>query len=176
MSDVIEEAKEYPLSNDDINRVLGGTKIYAYPELKQYASLDDALDDKGRMVLLYLTENAQTGHWVCVYKDGSTIRYFDPYGKPPENPKSWISRAQNAKYGQEQNYLSQLLRKTGKPVFYNTHAYQKIGDDVNTCGRHAIARLLLKDMNDEQYYETVKDSDVNPDDFVSFATYFLLGK
>ena len=176
MSDMIEEVKEYPLSNDDINRVLGGTNIYPYPDLKQFASLDEALDDKGRMVLLYLTENEQTGHWVCVYKDGKSIRYFDPYGKPPENPKSWISPAQNARLGQHQNYLTQLMKGAGKPVFYNTHPYQKMGDDVNTCGRHAITRLLLKDMDDAQYYEVVKDSDVNPDDFVSFATYFLLGK
>jgi len=176
MSDIIEEVKEYPLSNDDINRVLGGTNIYAYPELKQFGSLEEALDDKGRMVLLYLTEDSQTGHWVCVWKDGKTVKYFDPYGNAPEFPKKWLSPARNNQLGQRPNYLLNLFKGEGRPVFYNTHRYQKQGADVNTCGRHTIARLLLKDLSDAQYYEVIKDSDVNPDDFVSFATYFLLGR
>lgn len=173
---MIEEVKEYPLSNSDIDRVLGGTHIYAYPELSQFATLDEALDDRGRMVLLYLTEDANTGHWVCVWRDGKTIRYFDPYGNPPEFPKSWLPAERNEELGQAEPYLLNLFKGEGLPVFYNTHPYQKEGADVNTCGRHAITRLLLKELNDKQYYDVVKDSDVNPDDFVSFATYFLLGK
>jgi hypothetical protein len=176
MSDMIEEVKEYPLSNSDIDRVLGGTRIYAYPELSQFSTLDEALDDHGRMVLLYLTEDANTGHWVCVWRDGKTIQYFDPYGNAPEFPKTWQPAGGNEALGQAEPYLLQLFKEAGAPVFYNTHPYQKEGADVNTCGRHTIARLLLKSLNDKQYYEVVKDSDVNPDDFVSFATYFLLGK
>lgn len=176
MSDPIEELKEYPLSNDDIERVLGGTNIYAYPELSRFASLDEALDEHGRMVLLYLTEDANTGHWVCVWRDGKSVKYFDPYGNAPEYPKQWLTPMKNTQLGQAPNYLLRLFKGTGMPVFYNTHPYQKKGDDVNTCGRHAITRLLLKDMNDKQYYDVVKDSNVNPDDFVSVATYFLLGK
>jgi hypothetical protein len=176
MSETVEELKEYPLSNDDINRVLGGTNIYAYPELAQFSSLDDALDERGRMVLLYLTEDANTGHWVCVWRDGKTIRYHDPYGNPPEHPKRWLSPMRNQNLGQAPNYLLRLFKGAGSPVYYNTHPYQRQGADINTCGRHAITRLLLKDVSDKQYYDIVKDSDVNPDDFVSIATYFLLGK
>ena len=176
MSDAIEEIKEYPLSNSDIERVLGGTNIYAYPELSRFTSLDEALDNHGRMVLLYLTEDENTGHWVCVWRDGKTVRYFDPYGNPPEYPKRWMSPRRNAQLGQSNNDLMRLFKGTGNPVFYNTHPYQREGDDINTCGRHVIARLLLKDVDDKQYYDLVKDSDVNPDDFVSVSTYFLLGK
>jgi len=175
MSD-LEEVRSYPLSNDDINRILGGTKIYSYPELAEFPTLDDALDSKGRMVVLYLTEDRNTGHWVCVWKDGKSVRYFDPYGNAPEVPKSWNTRLKNMRLGQAPNYMLKLLKGEGLPVFYNAHPYQHQGDDVNTCGRHVVTRLLLKDLGDEDYYELVKDSDVNPDDFTSVATYFLLGK
>lgn len=176
MSVDIEEVKEYSLSNEDIDRLLGGTNIYPYPDLARFQTLSDALDDEGRAVILYLTEDSNTGHWVCVWRDGRTIRYFDPYGQPPEQPKTWLTPQHNAELRQSQDHLLRLMRAEGKPVFYSSHPYQKDGADINTCGRHTIARLLMKELDDRQYYELVKDSDVNPDDFVSLATYFLLGR
>lgn len=173
----LEKVREYALSNDDINQILSpDTNIISYPELTRYATIDDVFDELGRVILLYLTESENVGHWVCMWRDGRTIQYFDPYGNKPEEPKSWLSKGQNIRYGQAGNYLTDMLRQSGRPVFYNTKDYQKEHNDINTCGRHVVARLLLKDLPAKQYDEIIEDAGVSPDDFVSLLTYFLLGK
>lgn len=171
-----EEIKEYSLTNTDIDRLLGGTKIHAYPELANFRTLDEAMDEDGRMIVLYLTENDSTGHWVCCFKDGNCVQYFDSYGLKPEAPKGWITRKKNMDLGQTRDQFLRLFKAEGKPVFYNKYKYQKDEDDVNTCGRWVTARLLLRDLDDKQFKEVIDDADLKGDDFVSYATYFLLGK
>ena len=51
----------YALSDKDIQEMLGGTNIFRYPELSEMNSIEDAFDDKGRAMMLYLTENQNVG-------------------------------------------------------------------------------------------------------------------
>jgi hypothetical protein len=171
----IEEVAEYSLSDEDLRNLLNTTRILPYPELKQFRTLDDAFDEEGRLIVLYLT-SPQAGHWVCLWRGEDGIHYFDPYGKRPEEPKTWLTRQQNWDLNQSSNELSRLLKASGRPVYYNRVSYQSDDPDVNTCGRHVASRLILKDKTDKQYYDIVKDADMPSDDFVSYATYILLGK
>ena len=176
MSIDLQQLREYSLSNTDINDIFSDdTRVIAYPELKNLSNIDELFDKHGRAVILYLTQ-PNVGHWVAVYKNGDNIHYFDPYAEKPESPKRWISTMDNIRLGQRENYLTNLLKGSGYKVFYNSFPYQKDRADVNTCGRWVVARLLLKDLDDKEFNELVKDSDVSPDDFVSLLTYFLLGK
>jgi len=90
----IDAIKSYALSNSDIERILGKTKILTYPELGDLRNWEDAFDEQGRSVVLFLTENEQTGHWVGLIRNDKTIEYFDPYGEAPEGDKKWLSKVQ----------------------------------------------------------------------------------
>lgn len=161
------ESKSYALSNDDINKILDPpTHILTYPELDKYDSIDDVLDSLGRCIILYLTNGPTSGHWVCMWKKGRTLHYFDSYGDAPEVPREAVGGA----FDQEEPRLLQLLRASGYKVYYNTHPYQSDRTDVSTCGRHCVARLICKDMTDKQYMNTIKKTKLSPDTFVTKLT------
>jgi len=48
-----------------MKKMIPTLKVVTYTELLNANSLDDILDEKGRLMLLYLTESAMQGHWVC---------------------------------------------------------------------------------------------------------------
>jgi len=56
-----EEVKSYALSETDMRKVIPTLKIVSYPDLLKARSIDEVLDEKGRLMLLYLTENESTG-------------------------------------------------------------------------------------------------------------------
>jgi len=159
--------KEYALSNDDINKILDPpTRILTYPELAECSTVDDMFDELGRCIILYLTNGPTSGHWVCMWRKGNRINYFDSYGDAPDVPREVVGGA----YGQEEPYLMNLLQNSGCQVYYNTHPYQSNRADVASCGRHCVARLICKDMSDKKYYQLIKRSGQSPDTFVTNLT------
>lgn len=155
--------KSYALSNDDINKILDPpTNVLTYPDLEKCATIDDAFDSLGRCILLYLTNSETSGHWVCMWRKGQRINYFDSYGDPPELPREVVGGA----FDQEEPILTRLLRQSGCKVYYNTHPYQSDRADVATCGRWCVARLILKDNSDKRFYDIIKHSGQKPDEFV----------
>jgi hypothetical protein len=147
-----------------------------YPELDDLESWEDAFDDDGRCVLLFLTEDESTGHWVALIRNASTIEYFDPYGIAPEGDKKWIPKEKIKELDQDQPYLTRLLRASGKKVYYNKYPFQQDLSSVNTCGRWVVSRLLLRKKTLKQFYDMIEESKMNPDDFVSALTFKILHK
>ena len=174
----MEEAKAYALSNDDINKILEpDTHIMTYPELRNYKTIDDIFDPLGRVIMLYPIDAPNNGHWVGMWKQGDRINYFDPYGKPPEEPKQWVSSDMNKLMGQGRNLLTDMLKQSGYKVYWNTYPYQKMDEDVATCGRWVVARLVCKDMSADKFYKAVmKYGKGSPDGFAVRFTYDILGK
>jgi hypothetical protein len=174
----MEEAKGYALSNTDINDILQpDTNILTYPELRGHNRIDTIFDSLGRCILLYPLEAENNGHWVCLWKKDNVINYFDPYGLPIEEPKEWISQNRNVMMGQGFNYLTELLKKSGCEVYYNTFSYQKMDNDTATCGKWCVARLVCKDMTARQFYNTVmKFKKGSPDNFAIRFVYDYIGK
>jgi len=170
--------EDYALSDSDINKLLGGTNIFKYPELKDMASIDDAFDEMGRAMMLYLTTDDNTGHWVCMLKHGNTIEYFDPYGGyKPDDEREWLSPQQLQELGQDIPILTHMLK--GYKVISNPYKFQAEsgrGKAINTCGRHCVTRLMLGHLPLKKYAELIKSSGINPDDFVTTFTYQMLKK
>ena len=77
---------------------------------------------------------------------------------------------------EEQPYLTRLLRSSGRKVYYNQHPFQSDKDDVNTCGRWVVSRLLLRKKTLPQFYKYIMSGGMKPDDFVSALTFKILGK
>lgn len=181
--EMIDEIKSYALSNEDINKILEpDTKIISYPDFATMDSIDDAFDTLGRCVFLFLTTSETSGHWLCMFKrNNNTISYFDSYGEKPEAQRCWLSQEQLDALGEGESYLMNLLRKSNYKVFYNTVQYQKEREDINSCGRWCVMRLICKDMNDVQFYNTVKElmkqyNVKSQDDVAAIFTFEHLGK
>ena len=173
----INEVKEYALSDSDIRKVLGREiPIIPYPELKDYTSIEQCFDRKGRCILLFLTNSPTEGHWCCMLNKKKGIEFFDPYGDAPEEQLEDMPPSKLAALEQDRPYLTRLLRASGRPVYYNTHAFQKTKDGVNTCGRWCIARLLYAPKSLEYFKSVVDKSGMEPDTFVSGLVANFLGK
>ena len=173
----VEKVKEYSLSDADIRRILGDDiKIITYPMLKNMSSIDEAFDSKGRSVMLVPNVSPTMGHWVAMIDRGDSIEFFDPYGDAPEEQKGGLSQSKLQSLDIAQPYLTKLLRASGKPVYYNTKAFQSSSRNVATCGRHAIARLAYAPYSIDKYAECVKKSGLTPDNFVAGLTFNALKK
>ena len=75
-------AMEYQLTEDDMRKLLPGTRVITYPELRSFSRIEDALDSHGSLVLLFLTTGLSQGHWIALDADTErgTIEFFDSYG------------------------------------------------------------------------------------------------
>lgn len=173
-----EERMEYPLSDADIQAALEpDTKIYLYEDLEHVKDIDQLFDKEGRCVVLFPTEAKTNGHWVCMFKrKRNRIDYFDSYGVRPDGARKWLTEKQLDKLGADEPYLSRLLKHSNKRVYYNTHPFQEMDQDVATCGRWVVARLMCKDLTPQEFYDLVHKSGMKPDEFVTKLTYEFLGK
>ena len=171
------QIKDYPLSDADIRTILGNDiKIITYANLAKMNRIEEAFDRKGRCIMLYLTESPNSGHWICMLYKKSGIEFFDPYGEPPESALKDVPQDERDEYGESRPYLTELLRASGKKVYYNTYPFQKIRGDVNTCGRHSVVRCLYAPYSLEKYKKIMDKTGMTPDDFVSALTADKLGK
>jgi hypothetical protein len=78
--------------------------------------------------------------------------------------------------GESEPFLTDLLRKKGMPVIYNTHAFQKMKNSVATCGRHCVVRCLYSGKSIEDYAATIQKSGLSPDEFVAGVTFKAIRK
>lgn len=172
-----EEIASYPLSDSDLRKILGDDiSIVLYPELDDIDDIDEVFDDKGRAMILFLTTDAHTGHWMCIYKRDDGIHFFDPYGTAVDKARDWLSKEKLIELQQEKPFLRKLLLGSGEKVYYNIFPFQQDKMDINTCGRHCSTRLLYKDLDLDEYYNMIRKSKLSPDDFVSIITFEILNK
>jgi hypothetical protein len=173
------EIEAYPLSESDIQKMIPTLKIMSYTTLLKARTIDDVLDEKGRLMLLYLTENEMTGHWVCLlnYRNSNILEYFDPYGNyKPDGESKWLSAEKLKQLGQSTKKLTQLLKASQYEVKSNAFPFQTDRFNMNTCGRHCTVRLYFKNLTLPDYIKLVKSTGLSPDDFVCAFTFNLIGK
>jgi hypothetical protein len=152
-----------PIGDDDIARALPGITIVSYPRLASMDSLP--FDSQGRLVLLYLTEDALSGHWTCLIKKGPTITFHDAYGLKPDSELRWLTKAKRQWLHEQEPFLTRLLKRSRSTVVYSPYHLQSNSHAVATCGKHCIARLLNKDMGIDEFAQWLK-SQGRPDDVV----------
>jgi hypothetical protein len=172
----IAKVKQYPLGDDDIRKLLGDVSVHTYPQLGEMSDINQAFDSQGRSILLFPNVSPTMGHWCCMIRRPKGIEFFDPYGEAPEEQKDGLSKTRMEQLDIDRPYLTKLLRASGKPVFYNTHAFQTDKPSIATCGRHCVARLMMKDKSLQDYNDVIEASGLAPDDFVAGLTYDKLKK
>ena len=100
------------------------------------------------------------------------IEYFNSYGTKPEYDFKFIPTRIKHLLGQGGNQLAKLLRtkSPNQQIYYNKKKVQQINDDVSTCGRWCVARILSMKLGyelddfiqkvEEKCEETDKPSDI----------------
>lgn len=174
--ELMKQLKAYALGDNDVQEKLPTmTKIILYNDLKDVDSLEDLMDEKKRLIMLYPREAKNIGHWVCLFenRDGD-IEYFDSYGEPPEETKRDLPKEKLEELGIVEDDLMRLLKSSGKGVVYNKHQYQKLKPGINTCGRHCVSRLAFHQATAEEYKKILdkmkEGTDKTYDDIVSILT------
>ena len=143
----------YSLSGRDMLEGCDGkSKIVVYPDLYKYKNLDELLKPHGVIFLLYEFE-PKYGHWTMIFKQGDTIEHFDSYNYKPDEEFSFIPEYFRKVNDMMYPQLTKMLYDSGKEIHYNNFELQAEGNNIATCGRHCLVRLMLKDLNIDQYYE-----------------------
>jgi hypothetical protein len=143
---------------------------------------------------LFLEEQKEgstlVGHWQCMIhsvNDQGThiINFFDSYGLSPFQWNQYISPAiQKQLHELSGTMLIPLLEKAyfnGTKIYYNNVRLQQMKNDVNTCGRYAVSRLLNTNMDNQEFINFLdtlkKQYKVKTyDEVVTIYTYNKLGK
>lgn len=163
-----KKSKKYPLSNNDIYKLVDGkVRILPYSELANYDDIDKVLGYHEAAVILYETKN-NFGHWTLIFKneDGKTIEHFDSYGLFPDDELKFVPENFRKENNEYYPILTYLLMKSPYKKVYNNHRLQEKDNDVNTCGRHVVSRLIYRDLDIDDYFKMIKISGLKPDEFV----------
>lgn len=177
MNSNIKKNRDIALSNFEIDNILHGqTKVLTYSVLNRIHDINELLEPYKNFILLFMSK-MNYGHWTCILKHPDKIEFFDPYGGNSNFPDTVLDKIDpdiKKNTHQDYPYLSMLLYDSGYPIEYNNYPFQKHQNDIKTCGRHCIVRVLLKDLNLDQYYNFMSDLskqyNMNFDDIVTLIT------
>lgn len=160
-----------PMSDSELERYLGSPSskyVVKYSQLDDFNTIDQLLPDDKSFKIILTEQEFNNGHWTCImrYKDGDkdVIEYFNSYGSKPSYELGFISKVKNLFLGQDEKHLNQLLNRALKEkkydIIYNKTKFQKYSNDIQTCGRWCVLRILrLKEFNDNlaEFIQFIKD-------------------
>jgi hypothetical protein len=159
--------KKTDLDGQDIIKLIH-KPVVLYSDLKNYSNLNQLLGNEGYVVILYQTSSKTTGHFVCLFIREGKIHFQDSYGLAPD------SEQQYAQYDQPlPRYLTQLIESDGRPIVWNKHDFQSKNPNVATCGRWSCVRIMLKDLDNQQFQQVFygnNDSYLTPDNLIVMLT------
>lgn len=162
--DVILNRIKSPLTNGNIETYFPQINTLKYNELKNYSNIEELLPNDRDFQIILIESDNNLGHWVCISRYDDTIEYFNPYGTRVDNDKKWIGKLKNMLLGQCEDILSKMMEKSKFKCVYSKTKFQKIGENIQTCGRWCVLRIIcMKDMNMniKQFTKFIKDTSKN---------------
>jgi hypothetical protein len=143
-----------PISNKEMYNYIGrgNVVIKGYDELHPNMNLDQLFDGTDALIILYLIQGQNSGHWCCMLRKKKNIEFFDSYGKKLDY---------SLKYNDDRlPIISEILLKNGvSRVENNVYPFQKADDRVSTCGRYCVWRVMNKDLSLEEFQNGFLRSD-----------------
>lgn len=177
MEKIIKNSEKIDLTGEDLLRMTAHKiRIIEYKDLHNVTSLEPLLKPYGNLVILYETKEGY-GHWVCLLKRGiNHLEFFDPYGLKVDEELDIINEIHIRRNDENKivPHLTALIQSGGYRVDSNLTKLQKFINDVNTCGRHVVVRILLRKLAIREYEKIIccnKNGDA--DWYVSALTHFL---
>ena len=86
----IKELIYTPLSGEEMLNYNPDSRLYKYTDLYDYNDIDDVFNHFNKIILLYLTTSFNNGHWVCLFRNGDKISFFDSYGYNVDDEEQFI--------------------------------------------------------------------------------------
>lgn len=164
----VKDLAAVSLSDSDVlTLVEHRAKILIYSDLAKFETIDEALGKHQAAFLLYEAKPSY-GHWVCIYRQGDKVYFFDPYGTFIDDQLENIDNNFREISGQLYPQLSYLLYISPYQIFYNEHRYQKLKPGINTCGRWSALRLVFRDVSPARFRQLFKGKDA--DEIVTVLT------
>jgi len=149
------------LTCNDIKRYFPDNETLKYSELKNFNDIDELLPNNKDFKIILIEQEHNVGHWVCVMKYNDTIEYFNSYGNKVDNDKKFIGKLKNKLLRQDEDVLSEMMEKSKYKCIYSKKRFQKLNDNINTCGRWCILRIICMkdmDMNLKQFKKFIEDN------------------
>lgn len=141
-----------PLTDEEIEKILGKRskkRIMSYSELQNFNYIEQLLPNKFDYRIILIEQKKNVGHWICIlrYIDSlnlkNTIEIFDSYGKPLINTLDKIKGF--IKIEQSKQYILELIDDAilkNYNIVQNNIQFQKYDNNINTCGRYILARIV----------------------------------
>jgi hypothetical protein len=166
----IQQRISKPMTDGDLEKYTGVKKedIIKYADLKNYPKITDLLPTEKDFKIILIEDKFNSGHWVCIMRNGKNIEYFNSYGAKPDYEWKFINRMIRTCLGEDTNEMTRLLQQAEEDGFhtsYNKYRFQKLANSVQTCGRWVIFRIETFKMgfNNEQFKELVDKLKKNVD-------------
>ena len=170
----IDKAQAKELTGSDIDRMLRGqAPILPYSSLERYDNIDDVLGPNSCAVFLYEMIPKQ-GHWVCMFRDqNGQLIFYDSLGYKMDDELNFVN-----KYRKDEDlpkFSKELTRLTSpEKVVSNTLPIQEDEENISTCGRYCVMRLLLRDLSNDDFNRIFTgDDDYSPDFFITLITSMM---
>jgi hypothetical protein len=175
-SNHIKDLESYSLSDKDVLKIVDGkANFITYDQLKYVDSIDELLEPYGSCIILYLTE-PNYGHFVSLNLVGpneDVLEHFDSYGIIPDDElrEFNISKEVRDEYNEDYPYLLQLMYDSPYELSFNEHKLQARKNNINTCGRWAAMRSLLRHLPLEEFVDIFQNNKLGtPDEIVTAIT------
>ena len=175
----VKNAAKYSLSSDDIRRSLNNdVSILLYEDLANVDDIRSIFEPSNNVVLLYPDTQYNQGHWVALmyFPERSHIIYFDPYNLSIRKSLEYSRHLHNKPYILalpellERFLLSSAGTRNNTLDLKTKHRMQVMTDNISTCGRHVISRIIHRDLSNEEYERYLVYDKLNPDEIVSLIT------
>ncbi len=130
-------------------------RVVLYSELVQFSSLHDLFEGYPCVILLYQTTDSQHGHWVTLIDHRSTmnmISVYDSYGFGVIDAElAYTKFDKQFETSNGQGLLAKLFQNTQVGYEVNDFRFQKMAQDIQTCGRHAIVRVWNYEKSNREF-------------------------
>jgi hypothetical protein len=142
-----------PLSESEIKKLVGNKiEITTYSRLKNRRSLFTSKPN----IMLLIESKYMYGHWVIIMNYPNKIEFFNPYGTFPDNELNYINLHFKAQNQMDKRYLTSLLVRSGKKIYYSQYRLQSKKNNTQTCGYWCLVRLHYKHLNEHQFANMFK--------------------
>ena len=141
-----QDQMAYFISGADLTAYFPNCKIVKFSDLDKYSTIYDLLPaTMDFCFILVETTGINSGHWQIVLRNGGSFEFYDSYGDEPTTILNFVPKYLNKLLGNDYNEdMGHILKSIKKPhkLTINKFAYQSNIDDVNTCGKWVLIRLM----------------------------------
>lgn len=170
MSTFLQGLRKQDLSFKELQDMVGpeftrNTLWITWDELAKYSSVSSLMQKKAVVVLLEIERpyTNNVGHFILLLQYPDHIEHFDSYGLTMEEELA----------ATQEKHLTRIFQDYRQPVINNTKRLQTLRQDINTCGRWVVGRLMLQEMKLDQFLKFIDYFKLNHDDLITAMTMLL---